>query len=83
MCSHYQALKEREKFLKVFGVDLPAEDSKYDMWPGYLGPFLRKHPHADVGDEAVPAVEALNGLFASDGPYDRWNGAATAGRHDS
>jgi putative SOS response-associated peptidase YedK len=63
MCSHYQALKEREKFLKHFGVEQPPEDGKLDMWPGYLGPFIRKHPHADVGDEAVPAIEALNGLF--------------------
>jgi len=63
MCSHYQQLKEREKFLKVFGTAPPAEDGKLDMWPGYLGSFIRRHPQADVGDEAVPATEALNGLF--------------------
>jgi putative SOS response-associated peptidase YedK len=63
MCSHYQQVKEREKFLKVFGVEPPPEDGKLDMWPGYLGSFIRKHPHSDVGDEAVPAAEALNGLF--------------------
>ena len=63
MCSHYQALKEREKFLKHFGVEPPPEEGKLDMWPGYSGPFIRKHPHSDVGDEAVPAAEALNGLF--------------------
>lgn len=63
MCSHYQQVKEREKFLKVFGVVPPPEDGKLDMWPGYLGSFIRKHPHSDVGDEAVPATEALNGLF--------------------
>lgn len=63
MCSHYQAVIEREKFLKHFGVEPPAVPGKLDMWPGYLGPFIRKHPHADVGDEAVPAAEALTGLF--------------------
>lgn len=63
MCSHYQALKEREKFLKHFGVEPPGELGKLDMWPGYLGPFIRKHPHADVGDEAVPGAQALIGLF--------------------
>lgn len=63
MCSHYQALKEREKFLKVFGVEPPLEEGKLDMWPGYLGPFIRKHPHAAVDDEAVPAGESLLGLF--------------------
>ena len=61
MCSHYQALKEREKFLKVFGVEPPLEDGKLDVWPGYLGVFIRKHPNADVGDAAVPHAEALNG----------------------
>ena len=63
MCSHYQALKESEKFRKVFGVEPPPESGKLDMWPGYVGNFIRRHPHADVGDEAVPAAEALNGLF--------------------
>ena len=69
MCSHYQALKEREKFLKVFAVQPPAEDGKLDMWPGYLGAFICKHPHADVGDEAVPRAQAVNGLF---GLVPRW-----------
>ena len=63
MCSHYQALKEREKYLKVFGVEPPPEDGKLDMWTGYLGAFIRKHPNADVGDDAVPKAEAVNGLF--------------------
>jgi len=63
VCSHYQQLKEREKFLKFFGVDPPPEDGKLEMWPGYLGSFVRKHPHSDVDDHAVPATEALNGLF--------------------
>ena len=63
MCSHYQAVKEREKFLKQFGAEPPVERAKFDMWPGYLGSFIRRHPNADVGDEAVPALEALNGLF--------------------
>jgi putative SOS response-associated peptidase YedK len=63
MCSHYQALKERERFHREYGVEPPAELGKIDLWPGYLGSFIRRHPHADVGDEAVPAAEALNGLF--------------------
>jgi putative SOS response-associated peptidase YedK len=66
MCSHYQALKEQqraERFRQHFSVELPADPGKLDLWPGYLGAFIRSHPHADAGDEAVPRAEALNGLF--------------------
>lgn len=63
MCSHYQAIKERERYLRAFGVEPPVDPGKHDLWPGYLGSFIRHHPHADVGDEAVPPFEALNGLF--------------------
>ncbi|OIQ66204.1 hypothetical protein GALL_522300 [mine drainage metagenome] len=63
MCSHYQALKERERYLRHFGVEPPLEPGKLDLWPGYMGSFIRRHPHADVGDDAVPQREALSGLF--------------------
>lgn len=63
MCSHYQALKERERYLRHFGVEPPPEMGKLDIWPGYVGSFVRRHPHADVGDDAVPERKALNGLF--------------------
>ena len=63
MCSHYQAIKERERYRRHFGVEPPANLGKHDLWPGYTGTFIRRHPHADVGDEAVPQREALNGLF--------------------
>lgn len=63
MCTHYQAVRDRKRFHGEFQVEPPLEEGKVDMWPGYLGPFIRRHPHADVGDEAVPAAESLNGLF--------------------
>lgn len=63
MCSHYQALKERALYRRHFGVEPPDDLGKHDLWPGYLGTMIRRHPHADLGDEAVPAREALNGLF--------------------
>lgn len=63
MCSHYQALKERERYIRQFGVEPPPEPGKLDLWPGYLGGFIRRHPHADVGDEAVPLMEAVSGMF--------------------
>ena len=63
MCSHYQAIKERERYLRQFGVEPPAESGKLDLWPGYMGTFIRRHPNADVGDEAVPPTEAVSGMF--------------------
>ncbi|MDD5030330.1 MAG: SOS response-associated peptidase family protein, partial [Rhodoferax sp.] len=63
MCSHYQALKERDRYRRHFGVEPPDDLGKHDLWPGYTGPFIRRHPRADVGDAAVPEREALTGLF--------------------
>jgi putative SOS response-associated peptidase YedK len=63
VCSHYQAVKERERYSRHFGVEPPEDIGKWDVWPGYAATFIRRHPHADVGDEAVPKHEALTGLF--------------------
>ncbi|MDI1246480.1 MAG: SOS response-associated peptidase [Rhodoferax sp.] len=63
MCSHYQGVKERERYIRNFGVEPPAGLGKHDLWPGYEGIFIRRHPHADVGDQAVQEREALPGLF--------------------
>jgi putative SOS response-associated peptidase YedK len=63
MCSHYQGLKDRDRYRRHFGVEPPADLGKFDMWPGYPGSFIRRHPHANVGDEAVPERETLTGLF--------------------
>lgn len=63
MCSHYQAVKERERFFRHFGVYPPEDSGKVDMWPGYSGVMLRRPRAADSGDESVPAVEAVVGVF--------------------
>ena len=66
MCSHYEALKDAARLQRHFGVNPSASSdlaTKTDMWPGYLGAFIRAHPHAAVGDEAVPPAEHLPGLF--------------------
>lgn len=69
MCSHYQAVKESERYSRAFGVAPPPEPGKHDLWPGYIGNFIRRHPHADVGDEAVPPLESVSGMF---GLVPRW-----------
>ena len=66
MCSRYQAVKNEERLKRHFGVTLPDSGDlaiKRDIWPGYLGSFIRSHPLADVGDDAVPPDELLPGLF--------------------
>lgn len=78
MCSHYQAIKERERFLRHFGVEPPTDLGKFDLWPGYVGSFIRRHHHADVGDEAVPSREALPGMF---GLVPHWSQDTKIARH--
>jgi len=61
MCSHYEPPLP-EQVSQAFGVDL-YEQGKLDLWPGYIGPFLRQPAHADSQDEASPAMEVLTGSF--------------------
>ena len=63
MCSHYQAIKERERFFRLFGIYPPDPDGKFDMWPGYTGVLVRRPDTRESGDDAVPDLEAIPGLF--------------------
>lgn len=78
MCSHYQALKEQDKYRRYFGVEPPLKPGNWDLWPGYLGAFIRRHPHAEIGDVAVPGREALSGLF---GLIPHWSQDTKTARH--
>ena len=77
MCSHYQPVKDKERMSQFFAVALP-EGSKPIIWPGYMGPFLRRHPYADVGDDAVPAFESLPGMF---GLVPHWSKDTKIAKH--
>ena len=63
MCSHFEALARSDAMRQYFAVDNPIEPYKADIWPNYPAPFIRRHPGADVGDEAVPMREGLVGRF--------------------
>jgi putative SOS response-associated peptidase YedK len=78
MCSHYQALKDQDRYRRYFGVEPPAEPGKSDLWPGYVGSFIKRHHHADIGNEAVPAREALPGMF---GLVPHWSQDTKIARH--
>jgi putative SOS response-associated peptidase YedK len=78
MCSHYQAIKDRERFFRRFGVYPPDDSGKYDVWPGYSGLMLRRPRNHGDGDEAVPALEALSGVF---GLIPHWARDAKLARH--
>ena len=78
MCSHYDPLIHPQRLADHFGVsDLPL-DLKPSLWPGYLGPFVRRHPLTEVGDAAVPERELLVGSF---GLIPHWSKDTTIARH--
>ena len=78
MCSHYQAVEDARRLEKEFGVKLIVPAGKSDIWPGYKASFIRVHPHADSGDDAVPSLECLTGLF---GLVPHWAKDIKACRH--
>jgi putative SOS response-associated peptidase YedK len=78
MCAHYESTHDRVKLRQQFGVDLPSELARRDVWPGYLSTFVRRHPQADVGDAAVPSREAQVGSF---GLVPAWSRDTKIARH--
>lgn len=63
MCSRFNPLLNTEKLNTYFGVNDIPPGLKAELYPGYIGPFIRKHQFADVGDEAVPFRELMAGSF--------------------
>lgn len=63
MCSNYDPVLNRSTLREHFGVEASPAKLEPRLWPGYIGPFIRKHEHADVGDDAVPFRELMVGSF--------------------
>lgn len=78
MCSHYQSVVDDKRLLKQFGAQAPAELKKSDIWPGYQAAFIRLHPHAGVGDAAVPHLDCHSGIF---GLLPHWAKDIKSARH--
>lgn len=77
MCSNYDSVSSSERLRAFFGVELPGSTIKSEVWPLYEAPFIRRHSHKDVGDEAVPPREAMAGVF---GLIPHWAGELSFGR---
>jgi putative SOS response-associated peptidase YedK len=60
MCSHYEAPTE-DRLLSGFGV-APTEPYQHDLWPTYLGPFIRLRVSESTDDDQSE-VEAQVGQF--------------------
>ena len=63
MCSHYQAVRERERLERRFHIKLPPEIGENDVWPLYKALMIRRPREAAEGDEAVPDREAVVAQF--------------------
>lgn len=64
MCSHFEALRAYEDYVKYFDVLQPTPpQGRLDMWPRYAGTFICKPPETDPHDEAVPARVAMVGRW--------------------
>lgn len=63
MCAHFDPTIDPMRLGGNFGVYPVPLGMRLTLWPGYHGPFVRKHEFADVGDEAVPERELLVGSF--------------------
>ena len=78
MCAHYHSVTDPSQLREYFDLDAPTATAKSDVWPGYTSVFIRRHPRADVGDEAVPAREAGVGRF---GLIPHWSKDDKISRH--
>jgi putative SOS response-associated peptidase YedK len=64
MCSRYAIdSNQRNLFMQAWAVPPPDGWARSEIYPGYEAPFLRRPPHQDAGDEAVPRLEARLGRF--------------------
>ena len=66
MCAHYENITHRLNYsnrFKAVPPDLESAMPKQDLWPGYLGSFIRIPREAESGDAAVPEREAIAGIF--------------------
>lgn len=78
MCSHYESVKDRNTLKMHFKVDEIPEEFKTDMWPAYMGLFVRNQLEGVADDQATPDREVLTGMF---GLVPHWAPDTKGARH--
>jgi putative SOS response-associated peptidase YedK len=67
MCAHYESVHDKALLKKHFGVMLPSELARRDVWPGYLSTFIRRQENAsnpaNSRETSALGREALLGSF--------------------
>lgn len=78
MCAHYESVTDPKRLQRTFDVTPPADSGKSDVWPGYLGVFIRRPKVGEHLGETEPEREAMLGSF---GLIPHWAKDATIARH--
>lgn len=63
MCSHYESVKNHQILRSHFKIENIPEGGKDDIWPGYLGAFIRKPTSVHADSHAFTQNELLLGSF--------------------
>lgn len=61
MCSHYEA-PTANQVAAVFGIEDDRQVTM-DLWPGYIGPFIRRAGESLEHDVEPPGLDMLSGSF--------------------
>ena len=75
MCSHYEA-PSNDRLIEGYGI-APETPGQTEIWPCYMGPFLRRRPEEAHDDDQLP-LEILTGQF---GLLPAWAKDRKLGRH--
>lgn len=63
MCSHYESVKDRHTLKTHYKIDVIPDEVRTDLWPTYMGIFVRKYEPDNADDKATPEREILLGSF--------------------
>ena len=68
MCAHYESVSDKARLQAHFGIDLPSELARQDVWPGYLSTFS----HPLMNQFHKPTDEKRMIVILPSDRYDDW-----------